>query len=542
MKVFGNKAIQYNVFEGKYTTTSLDNVSSALLGLSKYGNMNAGSENITNIPVEEQIKYVKRDAELVMLLAQYKNSLVLRLMKKFSSYAEMDYFKICNTDVGKWYENKYNKMISRGEITLKYTPEYKLEKQMFGGGHHTKPKKDFYISSDVYELDIKGMYPNIIIKDNISFDTLNCSCCEDDPNAQVDQNTIDLINEFLKEKKINRRVSKCWICNKRLGALPSVLQYVSSDREKYQRLLKGEKSKPNPNALLIDEYNLQQLAAKVFANVGYGLFGSEYFDFSNFKVAECITAEGRRIHKQMEIMAQQNPFNFEIVFGFTDSIFVRVDSTNSSKEDLIREFIERCKKELGMTVEIKNFFTNSIFYGEKNRLVGWSGKENDEPLIKGLDGLAYSDPLWVRKWVFKIISEIIKKPQSRFETVPKLLNEAVFDLKHNICTSEENIAKQLKFTQRLSMYPDKYHKGNRTGLLGRLLEKDKGEQVWWYEIIRIDAGTKSSFSTLVPKPENVNIKKYKEKLFDKLKDTLEITGFDVKKIKLEMVDGIRPLI
>ncbi|HXT83007.1 MAG TPA: hypothetical protein VN704_01555 [Verrucomicrobiae bacterium] len=42
----------------------------------------------------------------------------------------------------------------------------------------------------------------------------------------------------------------------------------------------------------------------------------KFFDFSNYKVAECITGEGRRIHKSMEALAQQEPFNFEIVFGF----------------------------------------------------------------------------------------------------------------------------------------------------------------------------------------------------------------------------------
>ena len=354
--------------------------------------------------------------------------------------------------------------------------------------------------------------------------------------------TIDLINEYLEEKNISRRVSKYWICNKRRGALPSILQNVLSDREKYLRLIKEEKSKPNPNNFLIDEYNMQQLAAKVFANVGYGLFGSEYFGYSNYKVAECITAEGRRIHKQMEIIAQEDPFNFEIVFGFTDSIFIRVDSKTSKKESLIREFIDKCKKELGMTIEIKNVFVNSILYGEMNRFVGWSGKENEEPLIKGLEGLAYSNPLWVRQCVLKIINEIIKKPQTRFETIPRLLDEAVFNLGHNICASEENIEKQLKFTQRLSKHPNEYDKSNRTGFLGRLLEKDKGEGIRWYEIHGIDAETKGSFSTSIPKPENVNIKKYKKLLFDKLKDTLEITGFDIEKIRLDILEDTKSLI
>ncbi len=532
-KVFGNKAIQNNVFEGKYTTPSLENVSSALLGISKYGNMNAGSINISDLPIKEQKKYVIRDAELVMLLAQYKDCFVLRLMGKFSSYAEMDYYKVCNTDFSKWYENKYNKMISRREITVEHTPKYKLEKQEYGGGHHTIPKKGFFINSNIIELDVKGMYGNIIIKNNSSFDTLNCNCCEDDPTAQLDQNTIDLINEYLEGEKINRRVSRIWFCQKRKGALPLILQGVLSDREKYQRLLKEEKSKPNPDKLLLDEYNMQQLAAKVFANVGYGLFGNEFFDYSNYKVAECITAEGRRIHKQMEFLAQQDPFNFDIVFGFTDSIFVKINDKRHEKSDIeqINQFIEYCKKELGITVEIKNVFVNSIYYGKMNYFVGWSGKQNEDLIIKGLDGLARSNPLWVRRWFYRILTEIIKRPEKRFETIPNLLKEAVFELENVISKSKERIDKELKFTQKLKFNPEHYKQSARQGRLGRLLDKVQGEEIFWFETISKDKDTNGNFSTTIPTSDNLNVQKYKETLLKKLEDTLTITGFDVEKIR-----------
>ena len=84
------------------------------------------------------------------------------------------------------------------------------------------------------------------------------------------------------------------------------------------------------------------MGAKLFANAGFGLFANEHFDFSNYKVAECITAEGRRIHKQMELLAKQQPFNFDIVFGFTDSIFIRLNKNNdkdTAEESIINEFI-----------------------------------------------------------------------------------------------------------------------------------------------------------------------------------------------------------
>jgi DNA polymerase, archaea type len=116
-------------------------------------------------------------------------------------------------------------------------------------------------------------------------------------------------------------------------------------------LLKEEKAKSNPNLNLIEEYQTQQLGTKLFANAGFGLFGNEYFEFSNYQVAECITAEGRRIHKQMESMGQNEPYNFKIVFGFTDSTFFEVGA-----EAHIQDFISSCKDKLGVIVELKHVY------------------------------------------------------------------------------------------------------------------------------------------------------------------------------------------
>jgi DNA polymerase, archaea type len=64
-----------------------------------------------------------------------------------------------------------------------YAPNYKLDKQAIGGGHHTPPTKGFFTGTKVYELDVKGQYPSIVINDNFSFDTLNCTCCRENENA-----------------------------------------------------------------------------------------------------------------------------------------------------------------------------------------------------------------------------------------------------------------------------------------------------------------------------------------------------------------------
>jgi hypothetical protein len=41
-----------------------------------------------------------------------------------------------------------------------------------------------------------------------------------------------------------------------------------------------------------------------------------------------------------------------------------------------------------MNFEKEKVFTNSIFYGKKNRFVAWTSNQKDEPVIKGLDGLS----------------------------------------------------------------------------------------------------------------------------------------------------------
>src|ERR671919_1803903 len=322
-KVFEKPIIQNGVFEGRYRTTDLNSVSLSLLHLGKYSDLNAGLMDITSLSIKEQERYVMRDAELTMLLAQYNSCLVLRIMKIFAHYAELDYFMTCHTNISYWYSNKYDKMIERGECTVSFTSNYKLPKQPISGGHHSSPTKGFFVNSRIYELDVKGQYPTIVINNNFSFDTLNCTCCRNDEKAMIKQVTIDTINEQLKINNIQRHVTKYWVCQKRKGAFPKLLEHVLSDRNRQLQLLQEEKLKSNPNPFLIEDYQTHQLGAKLFANAGFGLFGHEYFKYSNYQVAECITAEGRIIHKQMEKKGKVNHIISKFICLVNDCQFLR---------------------------------------------------------------------------------------------------------------------------------------------------------------------------------------------------------------------------
>ena len=112
------------------------------------------------------MRYVRRDSELTMLLAQHNNCLALRTMKVFAGYAKMDYYLVCHTDIANWYANRYREILESGECTISYTPNYRLDKQVIGGGHHSHPVKGFFVGTKIYELDVKGQYPSIAINNN----------------------------------------------------------------------------------------------------------------------------------------------------------------------------------------------------------------------------------------------------------------------------------------------------------------------------------------------------------------------------------------
>jgi len=323
-------------------------------------------------------------------------------------------------------------------------------------------------------------------------------------------------------------VKRYWVCQKRRGAFPKVLEQVLSDRERYLNLLKEENDRAIPDIRLVEEYQTHQLGAKLFANAGFGVFGNEYFEFTNYQVAECITAEGRRIHKQMEAIGQNEPYNFKVVFGFTDSTFFE-----GATEEKIRDFIEDCKDKLGVIVELKRVFINSIFYGKKNRYVGWTGNDDkdDEPIIKGPDGLSDSNPIWIQKWFKKIVVEIIKHPKTRFEVIPKMLKEAFNELDNGNFNAEID----LRYTHRLRKHTHEYTGHARAAALAKLLYKDKGDLVYCYETFTEEYiaskkcwKRKKSYSV---KPEKINLEEYKNLLLRKLKDTLEIAGFNVDDLR-----------
>ena len=146
-----------------------------------------------------------------------------------------------------------------------------------------------------------------------------------------------------------------------------------------------------------------------------------------------------------------------------------------------------------------------------------------------------SNPLWVQRWFKKMVVEIVKHPDTRFEVIPKMLKEAFSELDNGNFNAEID----LRFTNRLRKHIHEYAGHARAAVLAKLLDKDKGDLVYWYETFTEEYvkskkcwKRKRSYSV---KPEKINLEEYKNLLLRKLKDTLEIAGFNVNDLKQQEI-------
>jgi hypothetical protein len=82
----------------------------------------------------------------------------------------------------------------------------------------------------------------------------------------------------------------------------------------------------------------------------------------------------------------------------------------------------------------------------------------------------------------------------------------------------------------LNKFPNQYSndKDVRVKVLGLELSAGKGDLVYWYESL----SNRRGYSTKI---KDISIKKYKQILWDKIEDMLEIAGYNVAKIKQDLL-------
>ena len=201
------------------------------------------------------------------------------------------------------------------------------------GGFVYEPKVG--IHDGVGEVDFSSMYPALMLKNNISAETVLCSCC---PNSK----------KRIPELDYN-------ICEKRTGVVPKSLELILSKRLTYKRLKEETK-----NPRLREIYDNRQVALKWILVTCFGYLGFRNSKFGTVDGHIGVCAFGRDAFLRSARIAEQG--GFEVVHGIVDSLWLK-------KQDATpQEYKELCRKvsdEIGVSLNFEGKYKWVVFLPSK---------------------------------------------------------------------------------------------------------------------------------------------------------------------------------
>ncbi|MEM2115446.1 MAG: DNA polymerase II [Candidatus Woesearchaeota archaeon] len=339
---------------------NLDYVAKELIGEGKIDigleNKNKNIERLYNENLRKLIEYNINDCELVFKILEKYDLIELQiervkntglpLKKVFSSVVALDSLYL-------------RKARERGIAV--YNAKYAEKERPISGGYVMEPKPGIYEFVNVY--DFKSLYPSIIRTFNI------------DP-LEFEKGDLTAPNgaRFGREK----------------GILPEIIEELFKKRE----------------IAIKNNRKLESQAIKIIMNSFYGVLANPSCRFFNPLVADAITSFGRLIIKTAASF--ENDRGFEVIYGDTDSIFVKTFSRTLDEAKKIGEieekninefFKEWCQKNYGveskLMIEYEKSYVKLIL--PESRLGGsakkrYAGliinKDNKEELeITGLEGI-----------------------------------------------------------------------------------------------------------------------------------------------------------
>jgi DNA polymerase, archaea type len=385
----------------------------------------------------------------------------------------------------------------------------------YKGGTVLAPKKGVY--QNLVVVDVISLYPSMALLNNISFETVNCGCCRDNPNAKISSEVESMFNSDLsrKDKK------EYWICNKTEGIFPQKLRRFKEERIRQKEM--GNRVK--------------QMALKILINSGYGVFGSKFFKYYDPRVAELITAYGRYTLTKMQFLAEEMGLN--VIYGDTDSLFIDIGcnsgieivksqtgtqvSNNSAITEVITKFKAECSSHLGVEVEHAKTYKTAIISSKKKHYIGWTGIPGTAPDIVGMEGDKNDRPRWIKN-MFRLVVENILGVNGSTANPISTIKKSVSDLELGKVNHE-----LLTRSVKLSKNPEEYHNPNdRKRRLGMAAGARKGDVIEYYETDNNKAGYSLNY-------QDISVRKYKLMLWKTVRDILEIDGYDISSLENELV-------
>jgi hypothetical protein len=551
-RIFSNQVIRISVYNGAYNSNDLDAISRAILGNEiiiedgRIGSIIAGKYKGLSGPIFESLtsedgkrQYVLQDAILLMECIAHNNYEILKVLNSLANLTGLSFRDVCNSkgvtkiwtpvldtivekelsslsDVENDDVVRSNTLIEFLDKKIVYGEKKEiqqerefediqnLEKQNKADGErHQDKKSSRYIGGWVMEpvpgeyrnvmvFDITSLYPTIMVNNNISFETVDCICCADNPYA--------LVPDYIFDTKTDRH-----ICTKYTGILTRQISEYMSKRIEYKQ---RAKELLNINKEQARECEVLSNAYKILINSAYGQLGHKYSKYENVKAAELVTRYGRYTIKQCIRIAREK-FGWDVIYGDTDSIFI--NNCYKISRDAIKSFKDICKSQLNVIIDFDKVYNKLLVTGSKN----YTGviRDNNRLIVKGLAGKKSDRCLWVRN-AFK---QMLEDYRNNVNPCIRLRNE-ISKLENDRLENAEN---QLLIFKNLNKNVDEY----KVNVIQKLIGIDKnlqdGDTACYY---MSDTDRKYTYDY-----NEISKREYRKQLINTVKPVLTVLGYDVRR-------------
>lgn len=311
---------------------TLNEVAMELVG---EGKSDLGYEGIIKLwregPVEELVEYARNDAALTLKLSK---ELIPQIVALSRTTGEL-LFDTCRETFGLLVDNFLVKKAIDFGCVAPNLPKFEImqkrkEYKPYKGGFVVEPVPGIHENLAVF--DFRSLYPSIIVSFNISPETLNCECC----SAEEAYKVPELGYHF---------------CAKQKGFIPANLEKIL--KERYE--LKDKMEALSPEDPEYRDIKERQGALKVLANSFYGYMAFPGARWYSRECAESAAAFGRHFINQAIKMAQDYG---EVIYGDTDSLFVKVTNEND-----VSSFLKRVNESLPgiMELELQGIYRKGLF-------------------------------------------------------------------------------------------------------------------------------------------------------------------------------------
>ena len=274
------------------------------------------------------------------------------------------------------------------------------------GGFIYDPPPGIY--EDVIELDYESLYPNIMVKYNLSPETVLCGCCKG---------------------KNRLPYSGYHVCEKRQGIVPQVIKPIIMLRTEYKTLWHCTKE---------PMYKRMSDALKWILVTSFGYTGYKRSRFARIEVHEAITGCARHILQTAAETSHKR--GYEVLHGIVDSLWLRKE--NQTVEDSKR-LIEEITEKTGVPIRVEGIYRWIVFLPSTknpkapvpNRYYGVF--QNGKSKIRGIQSRRRDSPPIVRRFQKKVLQELSpaknrKEFHQRMRNTPEILKQAIKEIPEDL--------------------------------------------------------------------------------------------------------------